>query len=253
MREMLDTGSYGDVLNFLNSIPTERLNEYYLPLTDVDVPADYAFRDRYAIDGEPDGLIYGANVEAMVYNRAVFAEAGIDGVPLTRSELLAACEALSAIGVTPIQSNMGARWPMQQWDKAPVLFSRNENVHNDMLADDAPFDEGSAYGDTILFVNEMMEAGCFESNQTDDGRNASKDAFARGEIGMWFLANWSVLQIIAAAETQGLGDISSDIGNVPAPNCGGLAVRNRLDARLGTRCLQERQRSCGSASRRLHA
>lgn len=52
--------------------------------------------------GTLKSIPYQPNVFAFFYNAAIFEEAGVDGVPATWDELLAACEKIKAAGYTPI-------------------------------------------------------------------------------------------------------------------------------------------------------
>lgn len=117
MPTRIASGDYGDVLNVMDNLPPAEYAEFYAPLTDMSLAETHSFVDRYTVDGEIYGYVYGANAEAVVYNKQAFARAGIDAVPTTRTELFAACEKLKAEGIVPFQINMGAGWPMQQWEK----------------------------------------------------------------------------------------------------------------------------------------
>lgn len=123
MPTRMASGDYGDVLNVLDNLPPEDYATFYAPLNDMAMADTHSFVDRYTVDGNIYGYIYGANAEAVVYNKDAFARAGIEAVPTTRAELFAACSALTEAGIVPFQINMGAGWPMQQWDKAALLFA----------------------------------------------------------------------------------------------------------------------------------
>lgn len=208
---------YGDAVNILDSLPASELPNFFLPLDQIDVPADFQFQDRYTYDGDFYGMIYGANAEAIVYNKAAFERAGVTEVPTTVSEFLAACESLRDAGITPLQINMGAGWPMQQWDKAALIFAEDGGYYDSMLTNAAPYAAGEPYGQSIGLVNTFFESGCTERDYTADGWNESKSQIAAGEIGMWFLANWSIPQAIAAGEGLGLENVSDDLGMFPLP------------------------------------
>jgi len=217
MPTRIASGDYGDVLNVMDNLPPAEYAEFYLPLNDMSLAETHSFVDRYKVDGNIYGYVYGANAEAVVYNKAAFERAGIDSVPKTRTELFEACEKLKSEGIIPFQINMGAGWPMQQWDKAALLFADDGAYYETAAGDPAPFAEGKPYGEAMRFVRELFEASCTERDYTANNWDESKMMLSAGEAGMWFLANWSIPQIIVAGEALGIEDASGDLGMFPLP------------------------------------
>lgn len=216
MPTRIASGDYGDVLNVLDNLPPSDYATFYLPLNDMAMEEHHQFVERFTVEGNIYGFIYGVNAEAMVYNKQAFNKAGIEAVPQTRAELFEVCEKLKAADITPMALNMGAGWPMQQWDKAALLFAEDGGYYEKMLSDPAPFSKGKPYGDSLSFVKDLFEAGCTERDYTANNWDQSRSLIGIGEIGMWFLANWSVPQAIAQAEQLGV-DASEDLGMFPLP------------------------------------
>lgn len=218
MPTRMSSGDYGDVLNVLDSIPPDQYSTFYAPLNDLtDMMENHRFIENFTVDGNAYGFVYGANAEAVVYNKAAFKRAGIEGVPKTRTELFAACEKLSAAGITPFQINMGAGWPMQQWDKAALLFANDGNYFETALKSDTPYAADEPYGQSIRLVRDLFKAGCTETDYTADNWAPSRTNLAAGEAGMWFLANWSVPQAVGAGKELGLENVGDDLGMFPLP------------------------------------
>lgn len=237
-REMptrMASGDYGDVLNVLDNLPPEDYATFYAPLNDMAMADTHSFVDRYTVEGNIYGYIYGANAEGVVYNKDAFARAGIDAVPTTRTELFAACTALNDAGIVPFQINMGAGWPMQQWDKAALLFAGDGGYYEDTLASGTPYDAAEPYGQSLAFVKELFDAGCTERDYTANNWDQSKALLGAGEAGMWFLANWSVPQAITAGESLGVENVSDSLGMFPLPidDSGEPAVLLNPDWALG--------------------
>lgn len=216
MPTRIASGDYGDVLNVLDNLPPSDYPTFYLPLNNMALEDHHQFVDRFTVDGNVYGFIYGVNAEAMVYNKQAFAKAGIEEVPQTRLELFEACEKLKAADLTPMALNMGAGWPMQQWDKAALLFADDGDYYEKMLADPAPFSPGKPYGESLRFVKDLFEAGCTERDYTANNWDQSRALIGIGEIGMWFLANWSIPQALKQAELMGV-DAKDDLGMFPLP------------------------------------
>lgn len=216
MPTRIASGDYGDVLNVLDNLPPSDYATFYLPLDGMALAEHHQFVDRFTANGSVYGFIYGVNAEAVVYNKRAFEKVGIEGVPDTRAELFAACEKLAAANITPFALNMGAGWPMQQWDKAALLFAGDGEHYETMLDDPAPFEIGKPYGDAFRFVKDLFEAGCTERDYTANNWDQSRALLGIGEIGMWFLANWSIPQALGQAELMGV-DASADLGMFPLP------------------------------------
>ena len=235
MPTRMASGDYGDVLNVLDSLPPEDYATFYAPLNDMAMADTHSFVERYTIEGNIYGYVYGANAEAVVYNKDAFERAGIEGVPTTRAELFEACTALKDAGIVPFQINMGAGWPMQQWDKAALLFAGDGNYYEDSLASATPYNAQEPFGQSVAFVKELFDAGCTERDYTANNWDQSKTLLGAGEAGMWFLANWSVPQAVTAGEALGIENASDSLGMFPLPidDSGSPAVLLNPDWALG--------------------
>jgi raffinose/stachyose/melibiose transport system substrate-binding protein len=53
------SGDYGDVLNVLDNLPPADYAKFYEPLTDMSLATTHSFVDRYRVEGEVYGYIYG--------------------------------------------------------------------------------------------------------------------------------------------------------------------------------------------------
>jgi len=69
----------------------------------------------WTTDGAVYGIPYTLGVGGFWYNKAMFAEAGIDQTPATWEEFFTAIDALKAIGVAPIAVGAGDGWPAGWW------------------------------------------------------------------------------------------------------------------------------------------
>lgn len=210
-------GDYGDVVNVLDSVPPGDYHLFYEPLNDLDMAKDFNFAERYEVDGKYYGFTYGMGAEAVVVKKTALKKAGIDAYPKTRDEFFAACGKLKAAGITPILINMGAAWPMAQWDKEPLAIAGDGGYYEKMLTDPEPFSVDKPYGKTLAFVKELKDKGCIEKDYTANNWEASKGWMAADKAAMWFFANWSINQIVEAGSTLGLTVKPEDIGFFPLP------------------------------------
>lgn len=218
-REMgtrIATGDYGDVLNVLDSLPPADYPKFYLPIEGSTLEEDYQFVDRYTVDGKVYGYVYGVVAEGIIYNKRAFENAGIESIPTTLTEFMDACEKLNDAGLIPLQLNIGAGWPMQQWEKVPLMITGDGDFYETMLSDPSPFDADKPFGQSIALLKTLFDAGCTEPDYTADNWPNSKTLLGAGEAGMMFFGNWAVPQAIDSAAVLGI-DASDDMGMFPFP------------------------------------
>lgn len=218
-REMgtrISTGEYGDVLNVLDSLPPADYPKFYLPIEGSTLEADYQFVERYTVDGKVYGYVYGVVAEGIIYNKRAFERAGIESIPTTLTEFLATCETLKAEGIVPLSVNIGSGWPMQQWEKVPLMSTGDGTFYETLLTDPSPFDADKPFGQSIALIKTLFDAGCTEPDYTADNWANSRTLVGAGESAMMFFGNWAVPQIKASAEVLGV-DASNDLGMFPFP------------------------------------
>lgn len=69
----------------------------------------------YSYEGKNYGVPWDMGMVGFWYNKALFAQAGIQAPPATWSELLEAVRKLKAAGITPIAVGAGDKWPAAFW------------------------------------------------------------------------------------------------------------------------------------------
>lgn len=191
----MQSRDFGDVVMILDSIPRKQFSFYFEPLNDLGLKGEIYFEDRWSVDGKDYGYTQGSSAEGLVYNKATLTAAGVE-VPInTLDELYAAAEKIKAHGSVPLSINMGAGWPMQQWDKMAALQAGDYGYFDRMLTMDAPYAEGQPHRESIEMVKTFFDNGWTESDYISDGWEASKGKMANGEYAMWFFGNWSIPQI----------------------------------------------------------
>jgi hypothetical protein len=80
----MNTDEYGDVLLIPNSETPDQLPNFFEPLGTVDeMTQKYRFITEKAYQGTAYGLALGGNASGFVYNKKVWAEAGITDPPTT--------------------------------------------------------------------------------------------------------------------------------------------------------------------------
>lgn len=145
--------------------------------------------DAYNDDGTYYGIPFALDAKFMVYNEAIFAEAGLD-VPTDFAGLIDTCGALSDAGVTPMSFGNIDGWPALHY----ITQLNSYNVPTDVM--NADFDPETATWDHPGYVEALEQFGQILSECTVTGRDANgsdyyaeRDAFSRGEAAMFYVEN----------------------------------------------------------------
>lgn len=168
-----------------------------------------------AVQTSSDGKLwaFGNEVETtgMFYNKAIFAENGID-VPTTWAEMEAAVATLQGAGFdTPIGLGAADKWPVSHWQS--MMFGRYagpDGIENVLFGDgawtDAPFVAASAK------LQEMGKDGWFGPTPVAIGYGELMDRFWAGEVPMTFTGPW-----VIGGGTDAAGDRIGDYGVFAVP------------------------------------
>ncbi|WP_116652320.1 extracellular solute-binding protein [Pelagibacterium sediminicola] len=163
-----------------------------------------------------EGTVYGypneINVYALNYNKALFAEAGIENPPSNWDEFLAAAEALTDPGKG--QQGFGL---INSWNSGVVHPFASFLVSNGgaLIADGAPALDTPQAGGVFGLYDQLAsngwslpEMGTADANTT----GPYLDNFVSGRTGMIVMANWW-----ESALRGGMGDDFANIGTAPIP------------------------------------
>lgn len=199
-------------LMFIPDIPNSDLPKYFAPLDDLGLTAEVTFKDFKSYDGKLYGITTGNSTSGIVYNKQAFADAGITEIPKTWDEFLEACEKLKQNGVIPLSSNFKDKWPLGNWVyDMPRVIENNKDFPNARLNMDAPFSMDNGYGKAMSLLRTLAEKDYLEKDINSTNWEQSKKDVANGKMGMYFLGNWVINQVI------GVGADSDNIGFFPLP------------------------------------
>ena len=212
VRPRMNTGDYGDVVLILPSVPSNQYANFYEPLNSMYGKDDIYFYDAWKDGDSIYGVSMGNSVEGLVYNKNVFKEAGVETPIKTLSDFYAACDKIKALNKIPLYVNFGAQWPLQQFDKLPLVIEGNDQVYEKMLNQAKPFsDPESAYYKSLKFLKTLIDKKYVEPDLMTNSWEDSKNAIAKGQAAMYYLGNWVVPQVIER------GAKTEDIGFMPIP------------------------------------
>jgi len=212
----LSSGDYGDVLLIPNTVTKAQLPQFFEPLGTVDeLSKTYRFTAEQAYDGKAYGVAQTGNAQGIVYNKKVWAAAGITTLPKTPDEFLTDLKAIKAkTAATPYYTNYKDGWPLSQWDgNRAITGDADESVK--LIRNDAPWATGQyhAIADGLLF--DIVKDGLSEADPTTTDWETSKGSLGSGKVASMVLGSWAITQMQDAAVTA--GGTKADIGYMPFP------------------------------------
>ena len=125
----------------------------------------------------------------MFFNKAVLASAGITDAPASLEELLAACETLKGMGITPIALGSKNRWPAQFWLDYLILNTAGPEFRNALMDGSASYDSDEVKNAVSIWMD-MVEKGYFTANANADTWTDASDKVASGEAAMTLMGTW---------------------------------------------------------------
>ena len=212
----LSSGNYGDVLLIPNTVTKAQLPQFFEPLGTVDeLSKTYRFVTEQAYDGKAYGVAQTGNAQGIVYNKKVWAAAGITALPTTPDEFITDLKAIKdKTGVTPYYTNYKDGWPLSQWDgNRAVTGNADETVK--LISSTAPWAKGEYHeiADGLLF--DIVKDGLSEADPTTTDWETSKGSLGSGKVASMVLGSWAISQMQDAAVKA--GGTKEDIGYMPFP------------------------------------
>ena len=167
------------------------------------------------VEGQVNGLGYVNNANGIIYNKEIFAQQGLD-IPQTWDELIAACDALKAAGITPFVGTLADSWTaMPSWNgigayAAQDGFFDTMREEGENVGPDSPVSFSKDFAD-------VMERQLQLYGYTQDGyRGANYDdgnvMFANGQAAMMMQGVWALSPVKLANP-----DIDAGIFPYPVP------------------------------------
>lgn len=213
----LSTGDWGDIM-FIPAIDKADLPTYFQPMDTVEnMKNEINFAEMWTNGDISYGVPCLANAQGVVYNKRIFAEAGITELPKTPDEFIAALQAIKDnTAAIPLYTNYAAGWTMGAWDAYLGCVSEGDDTYfnQKFVHTAAPFeDKGDGTGAYALYkiLFDATEKGLIEDDYTTTDWEGCKGMINRGEIGCMVLGSWAFVQM-----QQG-DSHPEDIGYMPFP------------------------------------
>ncbi|MDE6737701.1 MAG: ABC transporter substrate-binding protein [Lachnospiraceae bacterium] len=213
----LSTGEWGDIM-WIPAVDTKDLSSYFMPLGSLDAMSqELNFVSAWSYDGTCYGIPVWGNAQGVVYNKAVFEEAGITALPTTPDEFIADLQLIKDnTDAIPLYTNYAAGWTMGAWDAYVGVVSNGDDTYmNQKFAHTAaPFDDpgdGTGIYNLYKILFDAVEKDLIEADYTTTDWEGCKGMINNGEIGAMVLGSWAFSQMVEA------GEHGDDIGYMPFP------------------------------------
>ncbi|WP_049572294.1 extracellular solute-binding protein [Nonomuraea sp. SBT364] len=144
------------------------------------------FKPAFQLDGKTYMHSAGSTVIGAIYNKKVFEKAGVDTLPTTWSEFLAACDKLKKAGLAPIALGAQTPWVTQLITYALVpstVYAKDPTFDDKQLAGQADF-AGSGWREAMEMYLELQKRGFFNDNPNGTTFEQQISLVATGKAGM---------------------------------------------------------------------
>jgi len=214
----LSTSDWGDICMLPPSVEKADLSSYFVSFGQYDKLSEkYIMLNDKTYENEVYGIPSVGNAQGIVYNKKVFADAGITELPKTPDEFLEDLKIIKdKTDAIPLYTNFQAQWTMGAWD-AYIGGTSNGDAdykNNKLVHGKNPFSkQNEMFGPYAVYYTlyEAVARGLIEDDPTTTDWEGCKGMINNGEIGTIVLGSWSVVQF------QEAGKNADDIGYMPFP------------------------------------
>ncbi|MCZ0703095.1 ABC-type glycerol-3-phosphate transport system substrate-binding protein [Natronobacillus azotifigens] len=213
VRTRMSTEDYGDVL-MLPEVDAQEFELFFEPLGTVEEMEDeYLEITTSSYEGTVYGIPTALGFPGIVYNKRVFEDAGVTGLPGTHDEFIEAMQAIADnTDAIPYYTNFAAGWTMTQFESNVTVVAGDFEYYDvNRLHTEDIFAPGMPHYDTYRLLYDVAANDLIEADPYTTDWELSKTMMGNGEIGAMVLGNWAVPQMMEAAENP------DDIGFMPYP------------------------------------
>jgi len=218
MTTRLTSGDWGDICGIPTTVEKSELSTYFAPIASLSELADkYEFIDTKAYNDNVYGIPSTGNVQGVVYNKAVWKNAGITVLPKTPDEFIDDLSTIKAqTDSIPLYTNYAAGWALTAWDSyiggcatGDAAFKNQILPH--MSNPFAKNDKGNGPYAVYDILYRAVSQKLIEDDPTTTDWESCKPRINDGEIATMVLGSWAVPQM------QQAGANPNDIGYMPFP------------------------------------
>ena len=209
---------WGDIMMIPLGIEKDMVSDFFVPLGKKELlEKTYNFTSAWNYNGDVYGLASTGNANGILYNKRVFADAGITDLPKTPDEFISALKAIKEkTTAIPLYTNYADEWPMSSWDAyAGINATGQDGYWNQILvhARDPFVDTGDGTGPYSVYkiLYDAVSNGLTEEDYTTTSEPLSYQMLNDGQIGCLVFSSWAVVQ------AQEAGSHPEDVGFMPFP------------------------------------
>ena len=204
-------------------IPTvqkDELSKYFVPLGSLETLGGlYNFMSSQSFEGICYGIPSTGNANGVLYNKRIFAEAGVTELPKTPDEFIAALKAVKEkTDAIPLYTNYAAGWTMGAWDAymGVAATGRDTYMNQELAHTKDPFaDQGNGTGPYAVYkiLYDAAAEGLIEDDYTTTDWEGCKPMLNNGQIATMVLGSWAFTQMRDAVG----GEHPEDVGYMAFP------------------------------------
>lgn len=217
---MMQSDNYGDVIMTPQALKQADLPNFFASFgTYDDLSQQYYWLENYSVDGQVYALPTGGTASGVLYNKRVWADAGITALPTTTEEFIACLKQIKEnTSAIPYYTNYNAGWCITQWQSLVVGASGDPDYNTKLLTEKTDlFSKGSPYDAVYGTLFDIYaDPSLHEEDPMTTDWEGCKPAFAQGKIATMVLGSWAISQFQEAAVQVGADP--ADVGYMPFPN-----------------------------------
>lgn len=213
----MGTEDYGDVLMIPDEVELTDLANFFEPIGSYDeLSTKYRWADK-KMDADKNvyGLAYGGNAVGVLYNKKVWADAGVTSSPKTPDEFLADLKLIAdnTDAIPYYTQYKDASWTITQWQSLVLSASGDAEYENKLLTEkpDLFAEDGGYYPVYKLMYDLFSTPELIEEDHMTTEWESSKVWMGEGKIGTMVMGSWAIAQFQEQAEDP------SVIGYMPVP------------------------------------
>lgn len=213
----LQSGDYETIMG-IPAIDSADYSTYFMSYGDYDTISKLVnYSEERMYQQQVYGIPFTATTEGIVYNKKVFADAGITDIPKTPDEFIDALKKIKEnTDAIPLYTNYAAGWTMGVWDMYTGVSATGDEAYakQKLIHTKDPFKD---YGDNThpysvyKILYDAVAGGLTEEDYTTTDWEGCKGMMNNGEIACMVLGSWAVPQMKAA------GPNVDDIGYMAFP------------------------------------
>jgi len=213
----MSTDDYGDVLGIPAGTNNDQLPDFFEPLgTREELSKTYRWLTK-TYDGQVYGIADLGNAQGFLYNKKVWANAGITEFPTTPEEFLDDLQRIKDTqpDVIPFCTNYKDGWVIGAWEGYRGSVSHDPDYVNKLPEMDAPWSDGHDHEVMDGLLYDIVARGLIEPDPTTATYDETKIKIGAGEIATMGVGSWAVAR--AGKDIAKAGLDPDDLGYMPFP------------------------------------